>query len=1450
MSETFSVNDFTETESKPFKASDFDTEPTTAGGAFARGAATAVVPAAGAALGGAAGWAAGVALAPETGGLSLIVPLVGAFAGGLIGSAGAEKTQEVALETLTPETSAELKRFQAKDFEQHPVASAVGRIVGALPSFEFAPGQTIRGAVALPALVKGVATEAQKDAAIALAVQAGVGTGGAVVAPLVQGQAPTLAGVAEGAVQALIFGKPRFGNFHAGDFLDKTAQEIAPLAPLTAEALKETAKAETPAAEMPMEELPTTQPGSSSARADTSQAPVAPVARENVVEIAKANPNSDLDYVDNMRAHLDSGKPIAYSTSGDGKVRVGYDVTERAQANVKLTKEENREFRLAELDLETAKTPDERAVAKADIQRILRVASERMLGADSQSSTVKSEEQSAAVGEQPATPSVPVSGFTTAKGSTYEVHSDGTTTRNKAARPEHPGEQGPQQRSQRTFYLTPEDANKLALIQTQGGPRMAIEFHSSGAVGVRFLDGPNAGKWESSTMVRPISEPAVGLMPVELWKNGRGTHFGNEITSVNKSNPNTPSVPESSTTTAKFKIGKSPQTYSLVERLTQSEAEKANGEQPVSVKNDKTGEVQTVMESDLTPVKSRIGEAKTPKRDLNKELTEAGLDPSSFSNAAQKREALKRQKALSQGPGGASVGDVPVDSELSQLTRTMTEGLPPDSPLPEKINAITRIKEMAGEAKESVVGALAKAKAVGEAMWDSYKGLTDYTDEKEAVGKWTYANQKADFEARKFQKTLEKAVPDPLRREAMTNWIQADGKNDVLQARADASKGRIKRGYEAAMNLTDYERTLAGNVREYLDSQLAKGIEGGILKNGVENYVNQIWKRENPITKKIVSDFQSSKLEPNFKFARQRVFDSYFEGEQAGFAPANKDVGALIALYDQAFNKTLSARAFLKDLHAGNASDGRPLVEVSGSGKVIDQTGNRSLEQGKSILVKPRTRTEETYDYRKIDHPAMRGWKWIASDPVGNPVLLEGDLLVHPEAYAKLRNRLQSSAWRTNPVGKAILDTQSTVKQTMLSISGFHQVQETLHALGHRVNPLNLDKIDFDNPTQKALVEHGLQLADYHAMEAFSEGLSSGALVNKIPWVGNKILKPYTEWLFQDYIPRLKVTMANHALERNTKAYGSKLSRDQILELTAREANSAFGELNYKYMGRNPTLQDTLRAFLLAPDFLEARAGFVGQAAKPFGREQLVALGVLAATQYIAARLWNKMMDGDYHWNKPFSYIYKEKEYGLRTVPADIAHLIDDQRRFVYNRLSPLLGRGSVEAITGRDDRGVKRDALDQLKDLGGTVRPISTRVRDDMKLWEAFLNSFGMHEKRFTAVTETYEAARKFKQATEKPSKIEEIYDAEKDEYRPLRVALLNNDMAGAQKAYYKLKESLPAQKISDNMHGYYTRPFTGSAAKETKFIQQLDEHGKETYKKAKQERQMTYSRFQKLKK
>jgi hypothetical protein len=414
-----------------------------------------------------------------------------------------------------------------------------------------------------------------------------------------------------------------------------------------------------------------------------------------------------------------------------------------------------------------------------------------------------------------------------------------------------------------------------------------------------------------------------------------------------------------------------------------------------------------------------------------------------------------------------------------------------------------------------------------QGLWDAYRKPPPWTDLKSSLGKWQGATQYSAWELEQFSRALKESVSDKTRREALTNWIQAGGNEALLRERAGKVAPELRPAYEAALTLNETERTLASNIRGYLDAQLEEAQKAGMLVDGVDNYISQIWAKDpkNPVAQKLRAEAGASELLAKPFFAKQRLFESYFEGEDAGFKPKDKDVGALLTAYHQSFAKAVAGRGFVKQLLDGKASDGRPLVATAGQGRTI--TENELGEGSSAYFIRANAKPKDVFDYRSHDDPSLRRWKWVAEDSAGKPIYVEGDLLVHPEAYAHLKNVLSDSAIRKNPIGKAALKLSSEFKNTMLAASAFHQTQIGLHATEHMVNPLKVPKLDLNEPLQRSLVDHGLQVASFNAEEAFGEGVHAGGLVNKLPVLGERF-QAYQHYLFHDYIPRLKMEMAKH----------------------------------------------------------------------------------------------------------------------------------------------------------------------------------------------------------------------------------------------------------------------------------------------------------------------------------
>ena len=218
-------------------------------------------------------------------------------------------------------------------------------------------------------------------------------------------------------------------------------------------------------------------------------------------------------------------------------------------------------------------------------------------------------------------------------------------------------------------------------------------------------------------------------------------------------------------------------------------------------------------------------------------------------------------------------------------------------------------------------------------------------------------------------------------------------------------------------------------------------------------------------------------------------------------------------------------------------------------------------------------------DYVSLANNAMKGWNFITNSPDGTPVYVRSDIKVHPEFAEYLQNRLglKESDISKNPVGKALLGAGTKLKQTLLSLSPFHLVQEALRGIMVGVNPFHItgpdilsgEKVDPSDPNSptiiRKLVENNFTTGtDYKAQQSSSEGLSSGGgLLNKAPGVGKVIgnsLNWYQDFLFKRYIPALKARAGEllfHEYQRLHPDWSvDRVAKAAALTLTTRSVGS------------------------------------------------------------------------------------------------------------------------------------------------------------------------------------------------------------------------------------------------------------------------------------------------------
>lgn len=778
-------------------------------------------------------------------------------------------------------------------------------------------------------------------------------------------------------------------------------------------------------------------------------------------------------------------------------------------------------------------------------------------------------------------------------------------------------------------------------------------------------------------------------------------------------------------------------------------------------------------------------------------------------------------------------------AELAQLTDSI-KTLAESNPRPQLSKAFA-VGEALGGIKDRATAALDGLRAAGAWMKARLEGKPVVTDFNRALGDRHLALSESSVNARKWMKDAQKAIPDPKTREAISNWVDAGGDAAILDRAAAETKPQYKSGYEAAKKLTPEQKTIAANLKNYFDSRLQEAIDAGVLEEGIENYIHRSYEAESPWKKGVIAELRSGIFTGRPALAKKRVFEYDFEAEKLGKKPV-KDFAKRVVAYDLALNKAIADRQAVRDMMEIKMPDGRPMIDVGGGGKIIEGDPgavliNRSRKP--SDLEKPEANRG---DYKSYDQPALRKWKWATNDANGNPILVQGDVLIHPDAIGQIRTLFEPSAIRRNPVGRAALGFSSTIKQTMLDLSGFHPVQIAVHGTEHRTfKPVK--EIDFTNPDVRGLIRGGAVVGETTGRAAFEEGLSGSSLTRHIPVIGER-LQAYNSWLFEDYIPRLKVAMGLHALERN-RARFKNLSEEQLYQMTADQMNAAFGEQNYTMLGRSKTTQDALRLALLAPDFLEARSRFTSQAFTKYGAEQRQALLLGAAAMYITARLMNKVLDDEYHFEpkNAFNIVHGGKSYGLRTIQGDLIHAVTEPGQFVNHRLNPVYGKPALEFLTGRDYFGRKRTVAEQAKDLAATPIPISAKglvSGGEQTLFESFLNAFGLVTKRDSPSSDMAAKAAEWKKKNDiKTEPGEFIYDAEKDPYRQTRLAAERGDIAGVRSEVTKLmNEGKTRKQIIKHFTLSEKHRFTGSAANEKRFVESLTEDQKKIYRDATEER------------
>jgi hypothetical protein len=422
----------------------------------------------------------------------------------------------------------------------------------------------------------------------------------------------------------------------------------------------------------------------------------------------------------------------------------------------------------------------------------------------------------------------------------------------------------------------------------------------------------------------------------------------------------------------------------------------------------------------------------------------------------------------------------------------------------------------------------------------------------------------------------------------------------------------------------------------------------------------------------------------------------------------------------------------------------------------------------------------DTSDYKDINHPALRKWKFLASRD-GNPILLHADMKIHPDFYKAVKNYVEDGGFESPALRKA-LQLTTLVKNLKIFLAPFHRLQEgtrgEIAGLGDTI--YHPPDINPDDPVVARLLHNSLKLYDSQGAADFgSEGLESETYWEKQikkyqNWRGRGAPKPTFEdatrkWRSEEeqsaaakklaqgmgkflgkglfgpggYIPRLKAALAVKEFNEYMASHPTA-DPDLVAWHVSHYVNSAFGLMNWKVLGASAKHMELARLISFAPDFLSSEVSLFGSALNGDWRAQklllrnivLQVLATRAATMVIALmehpQQTLKNPVAAMNLQHPMSVKLGNGDLLMpRTPLTDALNLVRNPAQFGEYRTSPLLdaARGAV----GYDYAGHKLKGLKaRAESVGSSLEPMFMQgVPTPSAVKKSLLRSVGLDQYR-----------------------------------------------------------------------------------------------------------------------
>lgn len=849
--------------------------------------------------------------------------------------------------------------------------------------------------------------------------------------------------------------------------------------------------------------------------------------------------------------------------------------------------------------------------------------------------------------------------------------------------------------------------------------------------------------------------------------------------------------------------------------------------------------------------------------------------------------AKPAEPTVGEGPGAKTAG-APKYPAIQQLTDQL-EATPKLGK--NKRGYLEAIADTWARRADITTKAIARTRVATVNALRSLEGIRKATDIDRELGEYDYAIQYSSSASKRAGEAMKRQMRDVTDREAAAILIDSariakDPHNpaEVRQVIADGlallpadTPKSVRAAMERALDPSLELRQFSESLKQYFGIREQDAVDADLFSQGLEDYYTHVWEKESNMPNSLRDAIATGRVNTYFQFARQRKIPTLIEGILEGKKPV-LDPAKVIPFYNFAMDRAIASRTFIKSLSDVMASDHtpgnpRPAVDVRGGATVVDPLDAKS---DPAVLITPKTQAQNIRDYKVVNHPALQKWKWLTTTPEGRQVLMRGDLVVHPEFHTQLKRFMDRDVTTASKFTRRAMAISGTAKGLKLGLipTTFHIAHVGAHAAFHWTNPFRWAPIDFEAPATRFAIEKGnLKLAPSPSeLTLMAEGLGSSGLIRKIPYFG-EWSGAFSDWMFHQYIPRLKLNTFENAMNRPVFGARSRfmstgralkagrLTENDVAARAGDAVNNAFGELNHLFLGkvgRDPRFQRFLQLAFLAPDFGEARARFALKSFSRYGSEERLALATMGAALYFGARLGNYLSHGNMEsddWRHAFEVKVKDEKgkhhwLGMRSVVGDISHAIDRPGQFLYTRLNPLTSRPTTDFLYGREERtgrklsfqerAVRAAQAFQPIGLGGLTEPDRTAL-------ESLGQSMGLANRRDMAVNDIARKAHDWLESIGRHP-MSEIIPTDEPSYLKLRTAINIGKMGDAKTLLEGLLKTRSHKEIEKAMVNYLEHPYTGSKELEKQWATTFTKKDAQQYLDAQKEKMDTLMDFYKL--